>query len=73
MLRKDKESVDSGWQSSARGEQAWKEATDKVASRNADVCKTGRRERADQERERADERRSAAAKREAKLRGKPGS
>jgi hypothetical protein len=68
VLGKPKEAADSGWQSSARGEQAWKEATDEVASRNADTRKTGRKEREDREREREDERRSAAARREAKLR-----
>ena len=67
MLRKPKEEVDTEWQSSARGEQAWKEATDEVASRNADTRKTGRKEREEHEREREQERRSAAAKRDAKL------
>jgi hypothetical protein len=67
MLRKPKENTEQTWQSSARGEQAWKEATDKVASRNADVCKTGKKEREEQERERADERRAAAVRRDAKL------
>jgi hypothetical protein len=67
VLRKPKEQADTGWQSSARGEQAWKEATDEVASRNADVRKSGRKEREEQEREREQERRSAAAKRDAKL------
>jgi hypothetical protein len=67
VLRKPKESVDSGWQSSARGEQAWKEATDEVASRNADARKTGRKEREEHEREREQERRTAAAERDARL------
>jgi len=67
VLGKPKETADTDWQSSARGEQAWKEATDEVASRNADTRKTGRKEREDQEREREQERRSAAAKRDAKL------
>jgi hypothetical protein len=68
VLGKPKEGADAGWQSSARGEQAWKEATDEVASRNADTRKTGRKAREDREREREQERRSAAARREAKLR-----
>jgi hypothetical protein len=67
MLRKPKDNTEPTWQSSARGEQAWKEATDKVASRNADACKTGKKEREEQERERADVRRAAAARRDAKL------
>ena len=67
MVRKPNENTDSTWQSSARGEQAWKEATDAVASRNADTCKTGRREREEKEREREQTRRSDAARRDAKL------
>ena len=67
MLRKSKDEVDSGWQSSARGERAWKEATDEVASKNADVRKAGRSEREEYERGREQERRGAAAKRDAKL------
>ena len=65
MAGKPHEGIDSTWQSSARGEQAWKEATDEVASRNADARKTGRSEREDYERERADVRRAAAVKRDA--------
>jgi hypothetical protein len=67
MLRKPKAPVDSGWQSSARGEKAWTEVTDGVASRNADARKTGRKEREEYERGRERERRSADAKRHAKL------
>jgi hypothetical protein len=67
MDRKPNDEVDSSWQSSARGEQAWKEATDEVASRNNDARKTGKSEREDYERGREQERRSAAAKRDAKL------
>jgi hypothetical protein len=67
MVRKPNDEVDSSWQSSARGEQAWKEATDEVASRNNDARKTGKSEREDYERGREQERRSAAAKRDAKL------
>jgi hypothetical protein len=68
MLRKPTQDVDSAWQSSTRGEQAWKEATDRVASRNADARKTGRLEREAYERSRDEARRSAAAERNAKLR-----
>ena len=68
MLHRPKPEVDSKWQSSTRGEQAWKEATEAVASRNADACKAGRLEREAYERGREDARRSAAAKRDAKLR-----
>jgi hypothetical protein len=67
MAGNPNDGIDSTWQSSARGEQAWKEATDEVASRNADARKTGRSEREDYERERADVRRAAAVKRDAKF------
>ena len=67
MLHKPKDEVDTSWQSSARGEKAWKEATDEVASRNADARKAGRSEREEYERGREQERRGAAAKRDAKL------
>ena len=43
------------------------EATDEVASKNADARKTGRKEREAYERGREKDRRSAAAKRDAKL------
>ena len=68
MLRKPTPNVDAAWQSSTRGERAWKEATDRVASRNADARKTGRLEREAYERGREQARRSAAAERDAKLR-----
>jgi hypothetical protein len=71
MLGKPKPDIDSTWQSSTRGERAWKEATDRVASRNADARKTGRLEREAYERGRAEARRSAAAERDAKLRKRP--
>jgi len=67
MLHKADKDVDSGWQSSTRGERAWKEATDLVASRNADARKAGRLEREDYEKGREEARRSAAAKRDVKL------
>ena len=68
MLNKPKQEVDSSWQSSSRGERAWKEETDRVASRNADARKAGRLEREEYERGRDEARRSAAAEREAKFR-----
>jgi hypothetical protein len=68
MEQKPNRNVDDSWESSTRGDQAWKEATDRVASRNADARKAGRTEREAYERERDDARRTAAAKREAKLR-----
>ena len=67
MIRKPSDPVDSTWQSSARGEKAWTEATDEVASKNADARKSGRKEREAYEKGREQERRSAAAKRDAKL------
>lgn len=56
-----------GWKSSTRGEQAWKEATERVAARNAEARKAGRLERERYERERADLRRAVAARRHAEL------
>ena len=67
MLHKADQDVDSSWQSSTRGDQAWKEATDAVAARNADARKAGRVEREDYERGREEARRSAAAQRDVKL------
>jgi hypothetical protein len=59
--------IDPAWESSTRGERAWKEATDAVASRNADARKAGRLEREAYEQDRNDARRTAAAKAHAKL------
>jgi len=56
-----------GWKSSGRGEAAWKEARERVASRNADARKQGKQERETYERTREDARRAAAAKRDAQL------
>jgi hypothetical protein len=56
-----------GWKSSSRGEAAWKETMDRVASRNSEARKAGKLERDTYEREREDARRAAAAKRHAKL------
>jgi hypothetical protein len=68
MQHKPNQDIDSEWESSSRGERAWKETTDRVASRNADARKTGRLEREEYERGREEARRSAAAEREAKFR-----
>jgi len=51
----------------ARGERAWKEATDEVAARNVAAQKAGRQERDAYERQRDDARRRADASRRARL------
>jgi len=56
-----------GWKSSTRGETAWKEARERVASRNADARKQGKQRRESYERSREDARRAAAAKQHAQL------
>jgi hypothetical protein len=56
-----------GWKSSSRGEAAWKETRDRVASRNADARKDGKQRRDSYERSREDARRAAAAKQQAEL------
>jgi hypothetical protein len=57
----------SNWKSSTRGEQAWKEARERVASRNAEARRAGKREREAYERDRESARQTAAAKRHAEL------
>jgi hypothetical protein len=57
----------SGWKSSTRGEQAWKEARERVASRNAESRKLGRLQREAYERGREDMRRAAEQRRHARL------
>jgi hypothetical protein len=57
----------SGWKSSTRGEAAWKEATDGVASRNAEARKRGKQRRESYEQTREDARRAAAAKEHVEL------
>jgi hypothetical protein len=57
----------SGWRSSARGDQAWKEATERVASRNAESRKIAKAQREAYEREREDLRRAAEQSRHAQL------
>jgi hypothetical protein len=56
-----------GWESSTRGDAAWKEAKDEVASRNAEARKEGKRERESYERGRDEARRAAFAKQHAQL------
>ena len=57
----------SSWTSSSRGEAAWKETKDDVASRNAEARREGKRKRETYERGREDARRAAAAKQRAAL------
>jgi hypothetical protein len=66
-MRPRKEGVDPEWQSSTRGEKAWKEATEAVESKNAAARKAGRQEREAYKREREDHRHAEAAKRHARL------
>lgn len=61
--------VSPGWESSGRGERAWKEVVEELATRNAAARKAGRAEREKYERERDEARSAAAAKRDKKLRG----
>ena len=55
------------WKSSSRGEAAWKERREDVASRNAEARKLGKVERDAYERDREAARRNAAAVRHARL------
>jgi hypothetical protein len=63
-----KQSEGADWQSSARGESAWKETRERVAARNDEVRKSGKVEREGYERERESTRQTAAAKRQADVR-----
>ena len=63
-----RQDVSPGWQSSSRGDRAWKEVVENLASRNAKARKAGRAEREAYERGREDVRRAAAAQRDVKLR-----
>jgi hypothetical protein len=58
---------ESGWKSSSRGDAAWKETTDDVATRNAEARKRGKQQRESYERTREDARRAAAAKQHVEL------
>ena len=57
----------STWKSSTRGELAWKETRERVASRNSEARKAGKQEREAYERGRETARNAAAAKSDAKL------
>jgi hypothetical protein len=57
----------STWKPSTRGESAWKEARERVASRNAEARKAGKVEREAYERERENARKAADAKSHAEL------
>ena len=67
MVRMAMQDDGPGWKSSTRGEQAWKEAMERVASRNAAARRAGKLEREAYEREREGVRRAAAAKRHEQL------
>lgn len=56
-----------GWQSSTRGDAAWKETRERIASRNTDARKQGKERREAYEQAREDARRSASARRHAEL------
>ena len=60
----------SGFTPSTRGDAAWKEAREGIASRNADARKAGKAERETYEREREAMKVAGAAKRQAGLRGR---
>ena len=61
----------STWKSSTRGEQAWKEERERVASRNAETRKAGKLERETYERGREQARQAAAARRYAEFHAPP--
>jgi hypothetical protein len=63
---------DSDSASTARGEAAWKQATEEVAARNRQAQKAGREEREAYERERSHARRAADARADAHLAGGSG-
>jgi hypothetical protein len=67
MVRMTQQGDGSTWKSSTRGEQAWKEARERVAARNAEARKAGKREREAYERDREKARQAAAARRDAQL------
>ena len=64
---RDDTQSDEGPRSSARGEAAWKAATERVAERNRAARKDGRERREAYERQREDSRRTAERKRIAEL------
>jgi hypothetical protein len=67
MVRMAEQDDGSTWKSSTRGEQAWKEERERVASRNSEARKAGKREREAYERGRENARQAAAARRHAEL------
>jgi hypothetical protein len=56
-----------GWKSSSRGEAAWKEERERIASRNAEARKQGKNRRESYEQTRDDARRATAARLHAEL------
>jgi hypothetical protein len=60
----------SSFQGSTRGEAAWQEARDRIASRNADARRAGKAERETYEREREAMKQDAAAARQAQRRSR---
>lgn len=66
-MERRKQDVSGDWKSSGRGERAWKEVVEDLASRNAEARKAGRSEREAYERGREDVRRAAAAQRHTRL------
>jgi hypothetical protein len=67
MVRMAENADGSTWKPSTRGEQAWKDAMEDVASRNAAARQAGKLEREAYERGRDDLLRAAAEKRHAQL------
>jgi len=67
MVSMAKQEDQSDWQPSTRGEQAWKEARELIASRNAEARKAGKSQREAYERRREEMRRVAAARRHERL------
>jgi hypothetical protein len=57
----------SEWKGSTRGEAAWKEARDRVAARNDEVRKSGKKQRETDEHAREDARRAAELRRHARV------
>ena len=66
-MQRRKQDVSPSWKSSSRGERAWRDEVEDLASRNADARKAGRSEREAYERGREDARRAVDAKRHARL------
>ena len=67
MAPQGKHNPSPDWESSSRGERAWKEVLEDTASRNSDARKAGRVERETYEKQRDEARRAAAAERQTKL------